>query len=638
MAERWYFNLHRASDRHRDSNNDAFFTAESLDNLSEAVVRESIQNSLDAAKRDPSGRRRVRVRIRFVRNAEARERDYLLHMFDPVRRHFEAGLGIDGLRALFGPDCGYLIVEDFGTQGLTGDVLECRLDRTERNAFFSFFRAEGRSSKAGEKLGRWGIGKQVFLAASRLRSQFGVTVREGAPARVLMGSAVLRGHSLDSDDYQPDGWFGHRDSEVNPVAPVTAPDFIDTFETVFGLSRGNRTGLSILVPSVDDRINGQDLLRGVVSNFFWPILVGELTVDLELPEGDWSIDAKTVSEHRERLSPDVEATVEVASWASMASPDHRVVLPDETFTRPIWRDVGDTLLPEETLGEIRSRLEAEQRVEIRVPVWVRRKEGDRERVKSYFTVFVVNSRDPGRKPIFLRDWMVISDIRCPAISGIRALVLVDDPPLATFLGDAEGVNHTQWQKDSPKFYNKYEYGYQTILFVTRSVHEIMQRLHAAESKGDPSLLLDVFFLPMEDDGEREKTKKPRERAGPEVEQPPELPPSRPRRFILERLKGGFALRPGNSPPDLPMRIRIEAGYDIRRGNAINRWSSEDFTLVAPPLQQTKSPEVIVLWTDGNRLEIEIREPGFHFAVSGFDPNRDLVVRATQIKQTHETNV
>jgi hypothetical protein len=49
----------------RDSANDAFFTAESLENLSEALVREGIQNSLDAAKRDTGNVRQVRVRIRF---------------------------------------------------------------------------------------------------------------------------------------------------------------------------------------------------------------------------------------------------------------------------------------------------------------------------------------------------------------------------------------------------------------------------------------------------------------------------------------------------------------------------------------------------------------------------------------------
>src|SRR5436190_2438197 len=51
MNPEWHFNPRRPCDRMRDSANDAFFTAESLENLSEALVREGIQNSLDAAER-----------------------------------------------------------------------------------------------------------------------------------------------------------------------------------------------------------------------------------------------------------------------------------------------------------------------------------------------------------------------------------------------------------------------------------------------------------------------------------------------------------------------------------------------------------------------------------------------------------
>ena len=34
------------------------------------------------------------------------------------------------------------------------------------------------------------------------------------------------------------------------------------------------------------------------------------------------------------------------------------------------------------------------------------------------------------------------------------MVIVKDRPLATLLGDAENVAHTQWQKDSAKFHFK----------------------------------------------------------------------------------------------------------------------------------------------------------------------------------------
>jgi hypothetical protein len=59
------------------------------------------------------------------------------------------------------------VFEDFGTKDLDGDINEWRSDKSEGNAFFSFFRAEGRSSKTGESLSRWGIGKQIFPTASQ---------------------------------------------------------------------------------------------------------------------------------------------------------------------------------------------------------------------------------------------------------------------------------------------------------------------------------------------------------------------------------------------------------------------------------------------------------------------------------------
>lgn len=220
MKPQWHFNPRRPCDRMRDSANDAFFTAESLENLSEALVREGIQNSLDAAKRSDGNVRQVHVRIRFVPSAPSDVRRYLADLFGSARQNFERGLSRSNLDGLFGDDCGYLVFEDFGTRGLTGDVEEWRLERAEQNAFFSFFRAEGRSSKTGESLGRWGIGKQVFPTASRLHAMVGLTVRGETPGRVLMGSAVVRTHSVGGEDFQPDAWFGCREVPENPVSPA----------------------------------------------------------------------------------------------------------------------------------------------------------------------------------------------------------------------------------------------------------------------------------------------------------------------------------------------------------------------------------------------------------------------------------
>lgn len=640
MNLKWHFNQRRPCDRVRDSANDAFFTAESLKNLSEALIREGIQNSLDAAHRGEANVREVRVRVCLTPAASAEARSYLAKMFEPAREHFERGVGGIRLDALLGPNCGYLVFEDFGTKGLVGDVNECRLERADQNAFFSFFRAEGRSAKTGENLGRWGIGKQVFPTASRLHAMIGLTVRADAPTKVLMGSAVVRTHAVQGQDYQPDGWFGCRESVDEQVKPVADESFITDFARTFGLKRGNTPGLSVVVPAIDERLTADDLRQGIVRSFFWPILSGELVVELEGPNGTWHINAESLPAHRALLPPTEAAVVEFAAWASVAKPEEIVSLSKDAASRPDWRATIDSLLPEAKLAEIRTRLEKSQRVGVRIPVRVRPKDEAREERISFFTVFIAPCRDAGHKPIFLRDGIVITDVKCPHMSGNRSLVVVDDLPLAGLLGDAEGVNHTQWQKDSPKFYNRYVYGPDTIKFVSRSVYEILQRLHAAETKGDPTLLLHIFYLPT-DDGPTEPAKKPvKDKKEPVVPPPPPAPPPpQPKRFELLPVRGGFSLRPGSAAIDsFPVRVRIEAGYAVRRGNAIKRWASDDFAFIRAPLRQEQANGVVVSHTDGNSLELEIRKPDFQFSVSGFDPRRDLVVRANELKGENEADV
>ena len=642
MNPKWHFNRRRACDRMRDSANDAFFTAESLENLSEALVREGIQNSLDAARRNSAYGREVRVRIALVQKASPETRQAISGLFQSAKDHFEKGLEHERAAELLSGDIGYLVFEDFGTRGLNGDASEWQLEKAEENAFFSFFRAEGRSAKSGENLGRWGIGKQVFPTASRLHSMFGLSVRSDSPTRVLMGSAVVRTHSIGGDDYQPDGWFGCRENDGQQVLPVTEASFLESFEGMFGLTRRQDLGLSVVVPCVDERVNIDDLRRGVVRNFFWPILLGELIVELEGPSGAWRIDAETLAVHRMLLPAPEAAVVEFAAWASTAKPTEIVTLPQEAATRPDWRAIGPALLPDAKIEEIRRSLEKHQRAGVKVPVRVRPKSGDGERddQMSFFTVFIAPCRDTGHRPLFLRDGILIKDVRSPQLQGCRSLVEVEDRPLAGLLGDAEGVNHTQWQKDSPKFHNRFVYGPDTIKFVTRSVYEIMQALHARDTKGDPNLLIDLFFLPTEQ-GPTEPTSRP-EPVGPGtvVPPPPPPPPARPKRFDLRQVDGGFLLRQGNSPLDtLPLRIRIEAGYAVRRGNAIRRWAPDDFVFTRQPLRQEPKPSgVLVVREDGNCLDLEVRKTDFQFGVCGFDKKRDLVVRAIELKETNEENV
>ena len=154
--------------------------------LVDALVRESLQNSLDAAAEE-----KVRVRFSLHRPDDA-GRGALLAQLDleQLRKRLRA-CAIDPDSIAFA-DPKLLVIEDFGTTGLTGSW-----GSMDKEPFSDFWRRMGKSHKAGKSLGRWGLGKLVFSSSSEARIFFGLTVRKTDPElQLLMGQAVLTTHDL----------------------------------------------------------------------------------------------------------------------------------------------------------------------------------------------------------------------------------------------------------------------------------------------------------------------------------------------------------------------------------------------------------------------------------------------------------
>lgn len=142
--------------------------------------------------------------------------------------------------------CPFLVVEDFGTSGLVGDIEQWADEPGEKNAFYYFFRAEGRTGKGDEDRGRWGVGKYVFPRSSRANSFFGLTVRRDDQKCLLMGQAVLRTHKSGNKHYKPDGGFGElRGDEL--LLPTQDAALIERFRSVFAVARSHESGLSLVV-------------------------------------------------------------------------------------------------------------------------------------------------------------------------------------------------------------------------------------------------------------------------------------------------------------------------------------------------------------------------------------------------------
>src|SRR5207237_6022907 len=102
--------------KQRDPIQGEFFNTESISTTADAVVRESGQNTLDAAEYEPA---RVRMRIYVSGEGGAVPAAEAEPYFDGLWDHVEA---VDAeVAALADNPCPFLVVEDFGTTGLLGD-------------------------------------------------------------------------------------------------------------------------------------------------------------------------------------------------------------------------------------------------------------------------------------------------------------------------------------------------------------------------------------------------------------------------------------------------------------------------------------------------------------------------------------
>ena len=264
---------------------------------------------------------------------------------------------------------------------------------------------------------------------------------------------------------------------------------------------------------------------------------------------------------------------------------------------------------------------------------VQRKSGEPE--ETFFKVFLEHSERDAEKPVFIRGELIIPDVKSRRINQTRALVIVEDKPLASLLRDAETPAHTQWNQGTSNFKNKYKSGQTVISFVTHSVSELLHIVNQADRKPDPSLTIDFFSLPAEPEDDeavpaRRRKAKPAPGLGPPPPLPP-LPPARPKRFRIDKLKGGFAIKPGDPDADRPEFLRIRVAYDVRRGKPLKKYLPAD---VDPTALQTNShnASAVIEQTEnvkkkGLTLLVRLLKPDFDLEITGFDPDRDLYVKA-----------
>lgn len=623
----WYFRSPAPDESVRDPVHDEFFADDAIRDVCEAMVREGIQNALDAGA-GSDGPVVVRLGVRTATpdensEADAARRSFLTGIYD----HWAAkGNGLTKPPKA-ADRLAWIVFEDFGTTGLTGNPSQS-FPEDEANPFFAFFRAEGYSEKRSTQRGRWGLGKFAFPRASLGRCFFGLTVRHDDGRRFLMGRCTLKSHRIGTSRYTPDGFFGVRTPGA-PVMPYEHPETLDRFALAFGLARDeSRPGLSVVVPFVDTgEVRSAALLSAVLRGYWLAILSGDLEVRLVEEDGNVvELTTESIDEAVTRLPPAERDAllplIALGRWGLQQPMESTVQVPPPTGL-PRW---GADVLPDAVLDTLREQL-PNSRVKLRIEVVVRQKE-PLAAMPSYFDILLERTDDGSlHKPLFIREGIIISDIRASVPIGWRSIVLVEDQPLATLLGDSENPAHTRWLKEGSHFKGRYTHGKELISYVTGSVRAILDRLTSADRDADPTVLADVLsvLLP-ETDGSRRRPR-PAETQPTETTPPDVDVETNPRRFRLSQVEDGFAVHGAGGSIANGTVLLIRAAYDVRSGNAFTAWHELDFDLGRAPIRIIEQRNVDVLERSDNRIRLTILSNDFRFVVAGFDPWRDLKVDA-----------
>ena len=582
--------------------------------LSETIVRESIQNSLDAAVDDPS---RIKVTFRWLDKSNGLDPEFFDQLFVEQLTHAkEAGLDVGSID-FANPSA--LVIEDFGTKGLTGSITE-----KDDDNFSDFWRRHGKSHKTGKSRGRWGLGKLVYSTTSQLGAFFGATHREGDSSIHVMGQTVLNLRKVDGKEYPPHGFFADIDGEGDPYTQIPVPikenELVDKFISQFSLKRQGKNGLSVVIPFPNPDFSIEAMIGVAIVNYFYPIITKQLVLQFNGTEITNENIRELAHKHAEGSINDIDQVFDFIEEA------HGVEESDLLVLKPSWAD--DLILDEndietEDLETIREKFTNGQLVGLRLPVTVKKKDG--EKLDTFFSVFIKRPEELSRgSDLYVRGGLTLpGEAKFKERKALGAMV-AEDEVICSFLGDAENAAHTLWVASAEKVRRNYQSPDKTVKVIKNSIVQLYDMLAEVIDEVDEEALRSFFWV-NEPEGTQAKKK---QKKTPVVIPPPPKP--RPVDFHISEIHDGFTIASAKDadPDRFPQNIKLEVAYDVASGNPYKKYSPLDFKLgknSGITLSMSKDSGKLISSKE-NIIKLEVTKLPFKFNAAGFDVNRDLKIK------------
>ena len=599
----WQFRKLSEGELERNPHEAEFFNVGGIDK-SDALVREIIQNSLDAKLPGTSS---ILVRFTFGKHEKFDGDVY----YSGLLPHLE-DCGVLPEEYAINDNIPFLTIEDFGTCGLDGPVNRTEIEEEQGGNYYSFWWCEGKSQKTGLNAGRWGLGKTAFHVASSIRSFWGYTVRHDDTYKLLLGKALLKTHKRNGYVYDYYGYYA-----ASNYDPIDESKELEKFCNRFAITRGNEPGLSIVIPFPVSEITYDAIIRSVIIDYFFPIIKGMLAVEVKHDSETILLNGSTMREIANSQEWKNSRWEDRPVDSLMEFLEDAATIPDEDVI-PLKMPVGIPVMKEElfgeTLNESRMLFAQNKLTSIHVPVKISLK-GDTE-VDSHFEVYLKKD-DTIVKPeeFYIRGGIAISEIKMLGTRRVRALLSAQDQGVCAFLGDCESPAHTDWKERTEQFKDKYHASTSTLRFIRSSMANIVRLLDQPPLGLERDFLQDLFYF-------EEEIQEPELPVKVKPIEPP--PPPKPQIFDIREIIGGFRVVLSKKDIGLPIKVSIRVAYDIRRGNPFSNYHPMDFELTNAAMNIVMSGGTITEIL-GNHIKMSVEKDSFELRVAGFDIHRDVVV-------------
>jgi len=603
--------------------------------VSEVLVREVIQNSLDA--------RILGKDLKMLFSFNDVEKDSVQKYFESLLPHLEAERYPRGGKVIpdetitiikSTPIIKILCIEDLNTTGLDGDISSLG-NKDSGSNFGAFWRGEGISSKHGTKGGRWGQGKTTFNMASKVSSFWGLTRRHSDSLQLLMGKALLHPHVMNGERYVYHGLYTAKNS-----APISDAAFLREFKHKMQCMRNdNESGLSLIIPYPLDEVTLESIVKAAIMHYFFPIIKKDLTIKIRNLDGSiQDIDSTTIIDIAESLEwgktfweksnkDDILKVLQFSKeCVELLSNGDMIKLPDSVATS--LKITDETLQDTSNIGDLMISFNRGQPLGFIIPVNIITKDGNES--QTHFEIFIKKYLNEGMTRS--DEHYIRSGISLPEeerrLGGrpVRGILYAEDKIISEFLGDAEEPAHTHWNERREGFGEKYNLHRDTLRFIRNAMRDIVEALDMQSRERDYNLLEHIFAIPDPEKQDEEQ------REIKDTESAPEdpIPPSEGE-FVIEKITNGFVIKYNGKRYEYPVSARLRIAYDVQRGNPFSSYEPYDFDL------RDGSITIDVERCDISRMESNViffvlQHWKSSIKLIGFDPNRDIICHVTKVNQ------